>query len=265
MKQLRVLAASAAFAALAALALPSDAHAGESDPITRIKMSLAELRQFGISLGGGRFPNSCAHAGSPDMSLSNEIVAHFKARGFTLTSLCLGLSSNVRFDPQSRRQLPVAFLPDLPNGHSGHFQPEIPLNLPDCFKRALSFADCGSNYDYFSGTPKRDNAPDIRREQQRDTLYLNFMRQHQISSGVFYSFYGSTHRGREVVFAGRDVTQLFGEGGSEVGRLVASRDLPRSYGYTVICCEGDDPAPEAVSLSTYRKMQDVWALWTDQR
>src|SRR5262245_38409692 len=109
MNELRVLAASAALAVLAVPALPSDVRAGEAGAITRINLTLTELYQHGIAIFGAssRYPNSCSHTGRPEMTLSNEIVAHFKARGFTLTSLCLGLGSNVRFDPSTGRQLPV--------------------------------------------------------------------------------------------------------------------------------------------------------------
>src|SRR5262249_2781658 len=95
------------------------------------------------SAGVTALPNSCATVGTPGLSISSEMLAAFTAGGFTLESLCLSLTSYFRFDPETGKPMPFASLPKA----------TVPLNLPNCFKRAAPFMDCRWNYDPFWGTP----------------------------------------------------------------------------------------------------------------
>jgi hypothetical protein len=94
-----------------AVQVPLHGAKAQEQKITRIQMTIDELTAQGIAVRGTRarpFPNSCQSSGNAKLSVSNQLLEHFKTRGFTLESLCLGLSSNVRFDPETGRQLPLA-------------------------------------------------------------------------------------------------------------------------------------------------------------
>src|SRR5260370_24276062 len=93
-------------------------HEGKAEgrKVTRSQMAVDELAGHGIALGGTQvrpFPNSCQSSGNAKLSVSDRLLEYFRARGFTLESLCLGLSSKVRFDPESGMQLPLAFVPEI--------------------------------------------------------------------------------------------------------------------------------------------------------
>ena len=53
------------------------------------------------------YPHKCYSYGdgSTPISISDALLARYKARGFTLESLCLGLISEARFDPESGKAL----------------------------------------------------------------------------------------------------------------------------------------------------------------
>src|SRR5215831_19022207 len=128
---------SISFLSLICLAVHMPLHRAkaEEQKITRIQMTLDELTAQGIAVRGTKarpFPNSCQSSGNAKLSVSNRLLEHFKSRGFTLESLCLGLSSNVRFDPETGRQLPLAFVPEIRRDQKNEF----PLNLPACFRNA---------------------------------------------------------------------------------------------------------------------------------
>jgi hypothetical protein len=260
MRQLRFQFATALLAFLFVTPFSASLAVERDDPdavkIKRIKMSAEELRAAGIAVKASdkmALPNSCAKAGNPSLSLSNEIVAHFRSRGFSLASLCLGLSSIVNFDMETGRQLPLAI--------GGGFQG--PLNLPDCFRDGAPLHDCTQRYHFFEGVPKDDAEQAQSRDWARrlDAEYRRFIKANR-PTGVFYKFY-ETNSGK--FFNGVNVARLFEASGSGIGWVIASGELRRGYGYTLNCCEGPDTAAEDVNLQTYRKTRGAWKTWKDQR
>src|SRR5262245_39530165 len=111
MKKIRRSARCAVLAALTVLGSGVPGLAQGEHAVPMIKMTGAQLRDQGIavqSAAAAALPNSCAIVGSPDLSVSNEMLAAFKARDFTLESLCLGITSAFRFDPESGKPMPFA-------------------------------------------------------------------------------------------------------------------------------------------------------------
>jgi hypothetical protein len=252
MKRGNLIATGAIFLGLVTISSSFECSAGEEIPVKRIKMTMDELRAQGISIGASsRLPNTCEAAGSPAMSLSNEIVAHFKSRGFSLLTLCLGLNSNVRFNAETGRLLPIAFLPELAGGT---LNTDIPLNLPDCYRNAVPRVECEQNFDWYSGTKEEKVLPPgyTRRDDQKNDADIRKYIKATRARGIIYRFDGG------IKLPGVEIDPY-------IKVLVASEALARGYGYSERCCEGDDPEPEVVSLSTYRKQRDASSLWSDQR
>jgi hypothetical protein len=238
------------YAAVASVAIPAtlhDAKAQESK-LARIRMTADELAAHGIALRELRmrpFPNSCQPSGNPRLSVSNELLQHFRAQGFTLESLCLGLSSQVHFDPETGRQLPLAFVTGI--GRNSRDAYTIPLNLPGCFRNAVPHLECDFKFDTWEAyrLEPRDNPREFA--QKFDAMVRRYIQTNRIS-GVF-----------KVEDLGHGLFT------SHYEWLLASRALRRGYGYALHGPEGDDPEAETVDLSTYRKKSDVGALWSDGR
>jgi hypothetical protein len=217
--------------------------------VTRIQMTIDELAAQGIAVPGTRarpFPNSCQSSGNARLSVSDNLLAHFKARGFTLESLCLGLSSNIRFDPETGRQLPLAFVPEI----RGDQKNEFPLNLSSCFRNAVSYLECDNKFHSYWGNrwDQRERTENSKYWQQFDTTVRQEIQKNRIS-GV-YKF--------------QAVSGVFKvQASSEIEWLLASSALPRGYGYALHGPEGGDPEVENVNLSTYRKKTGRSSLWSD--
>ena len=93
------------------------------------------------------------------LTMSKQVLRAFEQRSFTLQSLCFGLVSLARFDPESGQRMPTfividraAAIEDL-NGNNGEIDdnttvsrnfatPEIPLSLPGCYARGVPLLDC---------------------------------------------------------------------------------------------------------------------------
>ena len=224
------------------------AEEAELRKVTRIRMTIGELRAQGIAVRGitaQPFPNSCRSSGNARLSVSNQLMEHFKSGGFTLKSLCLGLSSRVRFDPETGSQLPLAFVPKI-RGDS--FDQEFPLNLPRCFGNAVPYLECDYKFGEWWGDrlDRRDLTDNREASQKLDTMVRQYIRRNGIS-GVFH-----------IEDLGHGVFD------SSYEWLLASSALPRGYGYALHGPEGDDPEVEDVDLSTYRKKNDGSSLWSDQ-
>lgn len=110
--------------------------------------------------GGPQLPNRCYYYGDggSDLSLSNEFVESYLARGFTLRTICMGLISGIAFHPETGAALATvqavnieeATAPDY-FGEPGPIGPETTIEVPDCFARGLPLSDCDFVYDPFSG------------------------------------------------------------------------------------------------------------------
>jgi len=202
-----------------------------------------------VSPNAQPFPNSCQSSGNAGLSVSNELLAHFKAQGFTLETVCLAFSSNMRFDSETGRQLPLAFLPEIRDGSDNEF----PLNVPLCFRNGVSYLECDYKFHSYWGDKlnPRQLAEERQSAQETDTLVRTFIQQFR-PSGVFW---------RQGMNQSR-FPKWFSLS-TEYELILASRALPRGYGYVLHGPEGDDPGEEDVNLSTYRKKGGGSSLWND--
>lgn len=135
--------------------------------------SAAELSRLGITLqnygpGGDKtapLKNKCYYYGFGGnfISVSDDFLNQYQARGFSLNSLCLALQSPLAYDPETGQQLPSYMVADIeavrqagPTALQGEFDvgvisEALPLVVPDCFKRGLPFHDCKFRYDVRTG------------------------------------------------------------------------------------------------------------------
>lgn len=231
---------------LAAITAPSREALAQEPKLALILMTSGELAAHGIAVRDLRmppFPNSCQVAGNPRLSVSNEFLAHFQARGFSLESLCLGISSHIHFDPETGRQLPLVHLPEIGRSRSAN----VPLNLPDCFRNAVPFLECNVKYDTWEFYKLKPDEIDRQSAIKLDAMVRKFIEGRQFS-GVFQ-------------------IQALGQGifDSRYEWLLASPALRRGYGYALHGPEGDDPESEEVDLSTYRKKVGVDLPWNVSR
>jgi hypothetical protein len=256
MKQGRTYAIYSVLAGLFALgsAAPADAQVvwDEAPAVPMIKLTGKQLRAQGIALksaGAAAFPHSCATVGSPGLSVSNDMLAAFIARGFTLESLCLGLTSAFGFDPESGKPMPFASL-----SNAG-----VPLNLPECFKRATPLTDCRWSYDHNWGG-KTDTQD--RRDFGEIAKAIDSIAQKQIGSGrsEWITMPASNGCGTrkdpfDVQVNGRRLCAI-------LEKVVITKRLPLGYGYSFHPPEGDDPAEDETDLSTYAKKSGVVPVWS---
>jgi len=251
---MRRVAVAAACLALGWLAVqvPVDPAYAQLQKVTRIRMTVGELRAQGIAVSphAQPLPNSCQSAGNTRLSVSNELLAHFKARGFTIESVCLAFSSHMRFDPETGSQLPLAFVPEI---RANGFDNEFPLNVPLCFRNGVAYLECDFKFDTWWGNRLngRELAEHRQFAQRVDTMVRAFIQENQLS-GVFWRLEMDQSRFPKSFFVG-----------SVYEWILASSALPRGYGYALHGPEGDDPEVENVNLSTYCKKGCGSSLWKD--
>ncbi|MGE0024306.1 MAG: hypothetical protein AB7S70_11820 [Hyphomicrobium sp.] len=223
--------------------LAGPARAGTDVALNRILLTAAELRGAGITFDGNgldSWPNECGDAGNNGLAVSNDMLRHFEARGFTLVSLCLGLSGATVFDPETGKQLPVAHVTDA--------EFEVVLNLPDCYRNGKPNHDCEFRYSHWEGAkfdPEEvKNSAGVSAET--DTMVRSYIKTRRVT--------------------GRFDIEALGHGvfDSTYSYFLATRALPRGYGYALHGGEGEDPASETVDLATYRNKPSGWSIWFDE-
>jgi adenylate kinase len=126
------------------------------DRVDRAKLGIAVT--WDLDKKEKELANKCYYYGDggPIISVSDEYLARYQARGFSLNSLCMGLASAAQFDPESGKRLPTYILANLKKidaneTDAGSGIDESPLEVPDCFKRGLAYSDCTMNYDLKTG------------------------------------------------------------------------------------------------------------------
>jgi hypothetical protein len=257
MERSAVAAVCLAFGWLAVL-VPLDRANAQNEVVTRIRMTVGELRAQGLAVSPSAHPfsNSCQSSGNARLSVSDDLLANFMSKGFTLESVCLAFSSHMRFDPETGRQLPLAFVPQI---QADGFDNEFPLNVPLCFRNGVSYLDCDFKFDtWWGGKLDRRQLAENRQFAQRIDAMIRALIQNYRLSGAFWRLNMDQSRFPEG---------LHGVVGNVVGTvyewILASRALPRGYGYALHGPEGDDPGTEDVNLSTYRKKGGASSLWSD--
>jgi hypothetical protein len=228
------------------------ADAPHTGGLKTIAMSANDLRRYGMALGWD-FPNRCpskeydyyskSFEDRFQLSISDAMLDHFKARGFSLEALCLALLSPIRFDSETGKQLPLASI----EGHDLQA-----LNVPDCFKNGTPFLDCTLNYLWLDR--EVFNADDQKNFQRLRAFHSKiYQRLAQERAGNWY--YGG---GLGGLFEGRGPWEVYFEA------FQLSPNLPRGYGYMLHGLEGADPALEKVDLQTIRKESGSSAPWDQQ-
>lgn len=164
----------------------------------------ADLRKLGIAFTGFEekprvepFEHRCYNFGDGGyrLSVSGEVLARFRAKGFTLETMCMGLVGEARFDPETGRRLPtfvvyptamlrhhiekdfLAIEPAKARRFRGRdpesltieeiaeccsegrvISPELPYDLPTCFRNANPYSDCTWRYAIKSGERLSDRS-----------------------------------------------------------------------------------------------------------
>jgi len=157
------------FAAVAVLSALSGgvARAAQEIKFPAVFESAAQMKQIGIVLRGRSkdsdtvepFNNRCYGFGGhdyADISVNDGFLAKYKARGFSLNSLCLALQSPLHFDPATGQPLPTYMLAEFKPPKDGKIgigerSPVYPPAVPDCFKRGLPLHDCKYRFDINTG------------------------------------------------------------------------------------------------------------------
>jgi hypothetical protein len=126
-----------------------------------VAFSVHELAPFGVVVLQDKTPlPSSFHlcydygAGGDQIAVSHERLARYRELGFSLNSLCLGLMSESRFDPETGSRLPTFVMAETDTSTPNKVSVvsyEHPLELPVCYRRALPFTDCTFNYDRLTG------------------------------------------------------------------------------------------------------------------
>ncbi|MGB0410535.1 MAG: hypothetical protein ACPGFA_03010 [Pikeienuella sp.] len=123
---------------------------------------LAELGiQMRSHVGGvevPQFDNKCHYYGDggPLITLSDDFVAPYLAKGFSVPSLCMGVYAGVRFDPDTGRRLATFMVADLDAIDQYGFDPfaiteEFGLEIPTCFASGRPLTDCDFKFDPKTG------------------------------------------------------------------------------------------------------------------
>jgi hypothetical protein len=271
-----------------------------------ILLTADEMKEVGIALrilndksgpfyqNSAEFPNRCYYNSRYELSISNEMLAQFTKRGFTLTTLCLAIEGFSRFDVEAGNPLPLA-VPAVVRGtekvavwgNSG-----ILLNIPDCYKGGIPILECKLKYEFHwagksegisdhqkkehagmstaarDGYAKECSCAEIEVTQyNRSELKLpGTCRVDMLPACVANKL--PQHRAGvgSLVFEDRSsFRHAAGISSSIHGDYDINPSLPRSYGYMIAGPEGDDPQFELMDLSTAIKQTGTAAPWISQR
>jgi hypothetical protein len=223
------------------------------------------LRKIGIDMNRGDLPkpykNKCYYYGDggQTISLTDEFLARFVSKGFTIESACLGLISETRFDPETGRRLATYMLVDKEmirqrSSEPGAATEELPLQLPPCFKNANPYTDCTFNFGRISGKKLSAEETETYRKLGAaiDTIFANEMKRNKNPQGEFY--------GKEEALAG--FRKYEGQGQPDGSKLddklarysslsiwVRTSKLPRGYGYALDADGTAGPSLSAAAMS----------------
>lgn len=142
------------------VAQPVQNPAARMGEITRFAVTAERLRELGIAEqaepGDFAFPNRCHGT----LTVSDELLEAYRATGFSLMTLCLGLRAPwVSFHPETGKPLAIVGLrnAEAGNGEITTFRNYL-MQVPTCFRNGTPYEDCKMNYDFMGGerqTPDR--------------------------------------------------------------------------------------------------------------
>jgi hypothetical protein len=135
-------------------------YKADAETLYRAGFSVRSFNANGVVLEGGTsrvgpsYPNKCflEPYHRQEVTLSDQFYAHYRARGFSLSALCLAVSSGgwVKYDVETGKPLRLA------NG--------LLIDIPDCFKNGAPFLDCTYNFEHTFGLKVRDaERQDVRK------------------------------------------------------------------------------------------------------
>jgi hypothetical protein len=230
--------------------------------------SSATLRKLGIAVAFGDAPkpfnNKCYYYGDGGylISISDEFLSRFVAKGFTLQSTCLGLISETHYDPESGRRLATYMIIDRElikqrSEEPGAATEELPLELPSCFKNANPYADCVFNYGRKTGKKLSGEETETYRRLGAavDAILADQVRR---SPTPKEEFYGSSdgealiagyrkYAGQGLPSDGPQLDEKL-ERYSSLSLWIRSSTLPRGYGYALDADGAAGPSLSAAAM-----------------
>jgi hypothetical protein len=283
------------------------AHTQERSKVNAILLTVDELRSSGIAWRlidpkGKRsdgyyarstgFPNKCYYHPKHELSVSDEMVAHFKERGFTLVTLCLAIEGYSRYDVETGNPLPLAVPAQVRNGKNERLDDfdedeGILLNVPDCYKNGTPLIDCKLAYDFVFGN-REEKINQAKPYNQSDHKKMSKVAKENfkavcVCSKIKFDEYGELENTNCRLDTFPACASKLAPNQDAVGSLVtenysAFRDaasvsssqhraydispsLPSGYGYKIAGPEGDDPDVETVDLRTSTKKSGTAAPW----
>lgn len=279
---------------------------------TEILLTVDEMRQVGVALRildpesgpfhekSAGFPNKCYYDDQYELSISDEMLGHFKKRDFTLATVCLAIQGYSRFDVEVGNRLPLAVPAFVRDGKKvAIWQGRgILLNVPDCYKAGIPILDCRSKYDFVFGRIRDTTAEirkyDVEEHKKMSVAALKGYKTQCSCAEIQFSAKDQFRRAGELILPGtcrvdtlpacaankvqdqtavgtlvtedylsfRDAAEVFG---SQHTNYDISPTLPHGYGYMISGPEGDDPKLETVDLSTASKQTGTAAPWLPRR
>ena len=244
--------------------------------------SPTKLKRFGIGFRGIgtddvkiHFPTRCYYYGDGgwDISISDDLLAAYKAQGFSRRSACMALVSTVRFNPENGRRLatyilidPKFFKKGEPPG-AGAISDELPLSLPSCFKGGLPYSDCAWNFDPISG--KKLSAQQTAKFKALGQKIEKVLSDPKTKAAFAYMDSDSPYsKGMIMIGAGRD----FDVGkGSNTSFYDYSKEFPKGFGYALYAdgTAGPDASPEVIKAALTGKAppsqldpEELKKIWT---
>jgi hypothetical protein len=230
-------------------AFRADAQGTPSFPIVFNKAG--DLNKLGIVIlhytndDVAEFPNSCYYYGDGGytLSFSAEFLARLKQRGFSRRSVCMGIVSQVTYDPQSGRHLPTFILSRRKSGKiqdAGDVSDELPLDLPNCFSGGRPLSDCTWNYDMLTGKAlsKEDAGAIAKVGSKIDSLF---------AAGKFKGCAGPGKYDPCRLSWDEYHLKFPKNFTSSLSFLDVSTDFPKGYGYTLNAEGGAGPEPGAAA------------------
>lgn len=166
-----------------AASLTATGAAAEDYPVVFGDKAL--LREVGVTIqdvGPGpdvpQFADKCFYYGDGGdaVTVSPELVAAYRAKGFSVGSLCLGILSGVRFDPATGARLATFVVADLEmmKDMAAEIEQygvdpfmmsrELTLEVPACFAGGRPMTDCDWRHEPMTGKPLNEDGLRFVRE-----------------------------------------------------------------------------------------------------
>ena len=119
-------------------------------PPKKILVDAIQLRRAGVALERKRgdfvFPYRCYE----DVTISEQLLRHYRARGFSLVTLCMAMRANwMVYHPETGEALTIAALrrPGAKASDDSPAERLFLLDIPDCFANGTPYSDCNFNYE----------------------------------------------------------------------------------------------------------------------